>query len=79
MTDEQVYREALVATLTFLITEQSWEWFRAEMLYGDDEEKQRASEKNAELLRQHVRDLAVKHKCLEDAVNEATKQAARHV
>lgn len=44
-------QDALLACLEFMDCEMSWEIFRAEFLYFDDEPKKRVSEENARKLR----------------------------
>ena len=44
-------REEGQGGLEFLATEMQWEYFRADMLYHDDSEKQRCSLKNAKTLK----------------------------
>lgn len=73
--DNGAIRKALVSCLHYLVVEQGWEWFRAEMLYFDDSEKQTASERNAESLRQFVRDLAKEHPAVAQCVNDASRLA----
>lgn len=54
--EHEALQTALQAVCRYLWNEQHWEFFRAEMLYFSDKERQSASEQNAEKIGEFMRD-----------------------
>jgi len=45
----------------YMCNEMSWEYFRGEMLYPNDPQKQRASIRNAKLIKAYIQEQKEKH------------------
>lgn len=68
-------KEALTEMFHFLIVEQGWEYFRAEMLFFRDKKKQSSSEENARKIGNFIKELTETCPAIENCRKEAARRS----
>ena len=72
--ENALLRDALTECFHFLIVEQGWEYFRAEMLFFSDKKKQSSSEENARKIGNFIKELADECPAIEDCRKTAIRR-----
>ena len=73
--ENNLLKESLTEMFHFLIVEQGWEFFRAEMLFFSDKKKQSSSEENARKIGNFIKELSEKAPSIEECRKEAIRRA----